>query len=145
MVCMMDIQYNPYIVLIGVYFSLKKMVYTNNSIIPITAIGETDTMTMPPHLDSNNGLQCITDKRPCCAGTQDREGEWYFPNGTKVPIKNHATTFYRNRGNNGTVNLNRVNGTSDVIMPTGEFCCQVHNSLDENVTVCVNIGKRLAE
>ena len=87
---------------IGVYLSLKGVVYTNNSVIPITEIGETNTT-------SNTGLQCITDRRPCCAAIRTRAGEWYFPNGTIVPsIVGGSITFYRTRGDDGTVDLNRM-------------------------------------
>ena len=74
----------------GVYLSLKGVVYANNSVIPITEIGETDDT-------SNNGLQCITDKRPCCQTQLDRFGEWYYPDGmTAVPgPRQSPTTFSR--------------------------------------------------
>ena len=108
------------------------MVYPNSSVIPITEIEETNTT-------SNNGLQCITDRRPCCAA-QPRQGEWFFPNGSNVPgVAQNPTSFYRNRGDDGTVNLNRLN--SDVMMPTGSFCCVVSDNTSVDQTVCANIGK----
>ena len=114
----------------GVYLSLKGVVYPNNSVILITEIEQTNM--------SNNGLQCITDKRPCCTGG-NRAGEWFFPDGTMVLLQSSATTFYRNRGDDGTVNLNRVN--NDVMMPTGRFCCVVPDATSTNVTICANVGK----
>ena len=116
----------------GVYLSLKGVVYPNNSVILITEIEETNTT-------SNNGLQCITDRRPCCATPPNRHGEWFFSNGGMVPIQGSATTFYKNRGNDGTVNLNRLN--SDVMMPTGKFCCVVPDDTSTDVTVCADIGE----
>ena len=105
------------------------MVYANNSVIPITEIGET----------SNTRLQCITDKMPCC-GKPNKFGEWLFPGGKNVPIKALGTTFYRNRGNDGTVNLNQRNVTTDnVMIPTGLFCCVVPDANDDMQTVCANI------
>ena len=116
----------------GVYFSLRGVVYANNSNIHITEIGETDYY-------SNNGLQCITDRRPCCYTRPNRFGEWYFPGGTTtVPTLGGATSFYRNRGDNGTVNLNRVN--ANVMMPTGLFCCVVPNATGVMQKICANIG-----
>ena len=115
------------------YISLKGVVYANNSVIPITEIGETSTT-------SNTGLQCITDRRPCCQTSSNRFGEWYFPGGmTTVPIRGWATSFYRNRGDDGTVNLNRLNAT--VMMPTGLFCCVVPGATGVDQTVCANIGE----
>ena len=116
----------------GVYLSLKGVIYTNNSVISITEIEQTNT-------SANNGLQCITDRKPCCQTPPNRFGEWFFPdNGGMVPISGGGTTFYRNRGDDGTVNLNRVN--NDVMMPTGRFCCVVPDATDATQTLCVNIG-----
>ena len=110
------------------------MVYPNNSVILITEIEETNAT-------ANNGLQCITDRRPCCAAIGGRAGEWFFPdNGGVVQIQGGATSFFRNRGNNGTVNLNRV--SSDVMMPTGRFCCVVPDATGDDQTLCANIGNK---
>ena len=109
------------------------MNYTNNSVVLITEIEQTNAT-------SNNGLQCITDRRPCCATPSNRHGEWFFhDNGGVVPTQGGATTFYRNRGDDGTVNLNRLN--SDVMMPTGRFCCVVPDATGVDRTICANIGE----
>ena len=113
----------------GVYLSLKGVVYANNSAIQITEIGETD-----PDTDLNEGLQCITDRMPCCRFAV-RTGEWYMytPGRTVVPGPSPAVRFYRNRGyDDGTVNLNRPDG---VTMPTGvdSSCPTAISSLDEPV------------
>ena len=114
----------------GVYLTLKGLVYANNSAIPITEIGETNTT-------SNTGLQCITDRMPCCL-TRGRAGEWYFPDGTQVPTLREGAMFYRNRRDDGTVSLNCIN---DVIMPNGLFCCVVPNALNVMQTICANISE----
>ena len=134
---------------VGVYLSLKGRTSFTDGIVPIIVIDETtNEITHPGREHENNGLQCITDNRPCCrVRSSIRIGEWYFPNRTAVPIlrtgNNIASTFYRNRGDSdGTVNLNRVN--SDVISPTGQFCCVVPDSSDINQTVCANISEFLS-
>ena len=118
----------------GVYLSLKGVVYANNSVIPITEIGETNNT-------SNTGLQCITDRSPCCLTQPNRFGEWYFPDGmTTVPgPQQYPTTFSRTRGDDGTVNLNRIN---DVMMPTGLFCCVVPDATSTDTNTCINIGEK---
>ena len=116
----------------GVYLSLRGVVYASNSAIQITEIGETNTM-------SNTGLQCITDRRPCCSTLPNRLGEWFFPNGNTVPTQGGATSFYRNRGDDGTVNLNRLN--TNIMMPTGLFCCEVPDASGRSQRVCANIGR----
>ena len=114
------------------------MIHPNNSFILITEIGRTNTsQNSPPN--SNNGLQCVTDRMPCCASPLNRAGEWYFPGGGEVvPPLHGATTYYRNRGDDGTVNLNRLN--RNVVMPTGQFCCVVPDATSTNVIVCTIIG-----
>ena len=49
-----------------------------------------------------------------------------------------TTVFYRNRGDNGEVSLNRPSGVES---PTGQFCCEVPDAINTNQTLCVNIGK----
>ena len=87
----------------------------------------------------NDALRCITDRKPCCRNENNRAGEWFFPNGTMVPV---SGPFYRNRGpGDGTVNLNRVN--TNVMSPTGLFCCVVPDATGINQTVCANISESL--
>jgi hypothetical protein len=112
---------------VGVYLLQGETVYSHNSFI---------------FIEETTKLQCITDRRPCCMVV--RLGQWYFPDGTRVPVigmgATMATSFYRNRGNDGTVNLNRLN--TNVDMPTGLFCCEVSDAAhDSNQTLCINIGK----
>ena len=115
----------------GVYLSLGGMVYANNDAIPITEIGTT----------ANTALQCITDRMPCCAAAaaEDRLGAWLFPNGMSIPRQGLSATFYRTRGDDGTVNLNRDN--TNVMMPTGQFCCEVPDALNVMQRLCANIGE----
>ena len=115
--------------------------YTNDTIIPITEIGETDGSTASPI--QNSALQCITDKKPCCR-TDDGPllGHWYFPSGEVVgDYTPEVTTFYRNRGpSDGTVNLNHIN--PNIMSQTGLFCCIVPDAADISQTLCVNISKK---
>ena len=92
-----------------------------------------------PDTDQNEGLQCITDKKPCCRIGRTLVGEWFFPSpsGMMVP-GGTGPTFYRNRGRgDGTVNLNRVN--TNVMMPTGLFCCVVPDATDVVQWTCANV------
>ena len=121
----------------GVYLSLKGKVYANNSVIPITEIGETDVSMLSLPQDSNNGLQCITDKVACCRHSPNTAGGWFFPNGTMVETA--GSSFYRNRGHDdGTVNLNRL---EEAMSPTGLFCCVVPDATDVSQTICAKIGE----
>ena len=113
----------------GIYLSLRDLHITNNSNINIRNVGKT--------LDSPNGaLQCITDNLRCCSW-YPRLGEWYQPNGALVQGTTSTSAFYRTRGDNGEVSLNR---SSDIESPTGQFCCEVPDGTNTNQTLCVNIG-----
>ena len=71
---------------------------------------------------------------PCCQG--DTAGEWRFPNNTAVTDQ---STFRTNRNDNGEINLFRA--SSDVVSPTGRFCCHVPDATGTTATLCVNIGE----
>ena len=53
-------------------------------------------------------------------------------------IRGYHVGFYRNRGYDGTVNLNRHKTT--ITSPTGLFCCTVPNAQGKNQMLCANIG-----
>ena len=122
----------PYLILSfsGVYIALKGAHITNNSNINIRNIGQTSD-------NPNGALQCITDHLYCCSQTNSRRGEWYLPNGALVQGMSSTTAFYRNRGANGEVSLNRPGGVES---PTGLFCCEVSDATNTNQALCVNIG-----
>ena len=117
----------------GVYLALRGIHITNNSNINIRNIGQTSD-------DPNGALLCITDKIPCCLSQNPGLGEWYLPNEDLVQGTTSSTAFYRSRGDNGEVSLNRPSGVES---PTGEFCCEVPDYVDTNQTLCVNIGELL--
>ena len=93
-----------------------------NSTINITDIGRYDIID---HEDA--ALVCQTNKRPCCATPPNRAGEWYYPNGTRVPIEGTGSAIYRNRGDEGQVRLNRRNNAT---YPTGTYTCVVPDAND---------------
>ena len=86
-------------------------------------------------LSPPNSLQCITDKMSCCSSNM-RAGEWYFPNASYIPKFANSDTYYRTRGDDGSVHLNRRNDSE-----TGLFCCMVPDAMDDTQTVCANIGE----
>ena len=113
----------------GVYLALSGVHITSNSNINIRNIGQTSD-------NPNGALQCISDNLRCCSQNPGL-GEWYQPNGALVQGTTSTTAFYRTRGANGEVSLNRP---SDVESPTGQFCCEVPDGTNTNRRLCVNIG-----
>ena len=107
------------------YLSLKGVVYDNNSFVTITEIGE-----------GGDSIKCISDRMCCCHSP--RFGEWYFPNGSAVPIPFDATSFYSLQSD-GFVDLNRLN--SNITRPVGQFCCVLPDATDVYQTLCINLSK----
>ena len=119
------------IIFSGVYLALRGVQILNNSNINVRNISQSSD-------DPNGVLQCITDRTRCCLSQSPRHGEWYLPNGELVQGTTSNLEFYRNRGDNGEVSLNRP---SNVESPTGLFCCEVADATGTNQTLCVNIGE----
>ena len=95
---------------IGVYFELNGVMYTNNSAVLLSEVGE-----------GENALLCKTNKEDCCGTPPNRFGEFYYPNDIKVPIAKEQQGFYRNRGEK-VIRLNRRDGT---ISPIGKYQCEI--------------------
>ena len=94
--------------------SLGATPLANNSVVIITDIGDGADGTSP--------LICTTTFTPCCATNPNRHGFWYYPNNTRVPNSAAREDFYRGRGDNGTVRLNRRN---NAMSPLGTFYCEL--------------------
>ena len=107
---------------LGVY--LKGVAYPNGSTVLRTNIGEGD-----------DALQCTTDSAACCV-TQ-RVGEFYFPDGTVVPVSGQdiTRTYYRDRG----TKLIRLNRRSSGTI-TGEFLCEIPDASGTMVNLFITIG-----
>ena len=97
-----------------VWFSLNGTTYQNNSIVTLEEIGE-----------GGNTLFCITDKGNAI-------GNWYFPNGSRVPGSGIQSRFFRSRGKMA-VNLQRRRGGVE-----GIYRCEIPDTM--NVTQTIYIG-----
>ena len=134
-----------YVCYIGVHLSLRSIIYANNSIIFSSMIGESYDRTRQPwvRLSPPNSLQCITDRQSCCASPPWRAGQWYFPNASYVLVFFLSYEYYRTRGDDGSVHLNRRSDSN--FIETGLFCCVVPDAMDNYQTVCANIGEFFKE
>ena len=108
-------------------FSLRNTTYQNNSLVTLEDIGDGD----------NDALLCITDLTTCCrppyTGTEGTAlGNWFFPNGTRVPSQEYQWDFYRDR-KQMVVQMNRRRGGKE-----GVYCCEIPDSM--NVTRTIHIG-----
>ena len=112
-----------------IWFSLRGIPYSNNSIVTLEDIGEHD-----------NALVCVTNLTACCRHPYTSEnvsvfGNWFLPNGTRVPSKhnhNNESDFYRDRGDM-VVRLNRRIGGME-----GIYRCMIPDAI--NVIQNIYIG-----
>ena len=110
----------------GLGFNLKGVLYSNNSIVTITDIG-----------NGTNVLYCFTNRMGCCRLEDGGiNGEWFFPNRSAMEGNGKFSTldFSRNRGPS-TVLLNRRNNA------TGLYHCEI---LDRNILQSVYIGLNIS-
>ena len=85
----------------------------------------------------SDNVQCHTDLSTCCSGTQGgHRGDWYFPNGTRLPLAAPNVGFYDNRVAQ-RVDLRRRNNANS---PVGIYHCGIHTSADPSVRATVYVG-----
>ena len=81
-------------------------------------------------------LVCATQRSPCCEDMGFRTGNWYYPNGTEVPIMGAGYSFYRIRRDSdperGVLGGALLNRRHDVMGPTGIYSCTIS---DPNGTI----------
>ena len=113
----------------GVGFSLRDTTYQNNSLVILEDIGE-----------GGDSLLCMTDITACCRPLytgQGAIGNWFFPNGTRVPSSGSQWDFHRTRGQM-VVTMHRRRGGED-----GVYRCEIPDA--SNVTQSIYIGVYTAE
>ena len=93
-------------------------------------------MTLEDIGTGHDALLCVTNLTACCGppytGTGSAIGNWFFPNGTKVPSAGAQWDFYRTRGQM-VVALQRRRGGVD-----GIYSCEIPDS--RSVTQSIYIG-----
>ena len=89
--------------------------------------------------DIDNDLLCVTNQTACCSSQYTggpTSGNWYFPNGTRVPSETSTSSeqldFYRTRGWM-VVRLHRRRGGVE-----GIYRCEIPDAM--NVTQNIYIG-----
>ena len=118
-----------------VWFSLRNTTYQNNSIVILEDIGEGD-----------DALLCITNLTACYQPNVNdtgkvvpASGNWYFPNGTRVPSNKVNCTsgeeweFYSNRGQM-VVRMYRRRGGVE-----GIYCCVIPVAMNVIQTIYIGV------
>ena len=80
----------------------------------------------------DDALLCLTDQPPYTSGNRTALGNWFFPNGTRVPSIDKQWDFQRTR-DRMVVRLNRRGMGQD-----GVYRCEIPDTL--NVTQTIYIG-----
>ena len=94
------------------YVSFRGQNLANHSYVYLSLVG------IPKN--GSDSFQCHTDLTTCCSGGQGiHRGDWYFPNGTRLPVPG-STDIHESRGKK-RVDLRRWSATS----PTGMYYCDI--------------------
>ena len=115
----------------GVRFSLNGTTYQNNSLVTLEDIGE-----------GYDALLCMTDLTACCrrpytdSNVQLAIGNWFFPNGTRVPASGIQRDFHRTRGQS-VVRLQRRRGGED-----GIYSCVIPDAMNVIQTIYIGVYSR---
>ena len=105
----------------------------NNSYVDISQVEDDGS--------GSEGVQCHTDLSTCCTNPQGaHRGDWYFPDGTRLPFSGDGDIFESRQGQR--VDLRRRNNANS---PTGIYRCYiatnaVHNDIDISVRDTVYVG-----
>ena len=111
-----------------VWFSLNGTTYHNNSLVTLENIGE-----------NNASLLCLTNFSACCgpftSENGSAKGNWYLPNGSRVPSKNdnEQSDFYRDRGQS-VVRISQRRGGVD-----GIYHCVIPDSMKVTQTIYIGV------
>ena len=115
----------------GVRFSLNGTTYQNNSLVSLEDISEGD-----------NALLCLTDETACCqppytvSTGRSAIGNWFFPNGSRVPSPGNQWDFHRTRGQS-VVRLQRRRGGEE-----GIYHCTIPDAMNVTQTVYIGVYRR---
>ena len=144
----------------GVSLKLHGATVPNNSLVDIADIlyrapgllGYNETPTnIQPHLH-DGALLCVTDLVDCCDAPRTVRGDWYYPDGRRVPYRSidHEGTaaFLLNRGPNEVRNGRQFYGSVRLFRrwssppERGCFRCELPSAADLTVTqtLYANIG-----
>ena len=96
------------------YVSFMGQILANHSYVDLSLVG--DVLSA-----SNYSVQCHTDLGTCCNRTESfHRGDWYFPNGTRLPFSGGGDT-YESHGYQ-SVDLHRTNNATS---PAGIYRCDI--------------------
>ena len=114
------------------YISFMGQTLANNFYVDLSLVGDY----------GSDSVQCHTDMSTCCSGGQGvHRGDWYFPNGTRLPFSYGGVDIFEVRVSQRVDIRRRYSATS----PVGIYRCDiptiaVHQSDDNSVRATVYVG-----
>ena len=87
-----------------------------------------DLNTVGNNLDNTNAVQCHTDLLTCCRSTDGPDrGDWYFPNGNRLPFSDSSNVYERRVAQVVAVRYRGSGGTS-----SGIYRCDIETNAVNN-------------
>ena len=84
--------------------------------------------------EGNDSLLCMTNLATCCRPPNGSAlGNWFFRNGTRVPVSGNQWDFHRTRGQM-RVRLNRRSGGVE-----GIYHCEIPDSMTVTQTIYIGV------
>ena len=116
------------------YVSFRGQTLANHSYVDLSEVRDDGS--------GSDSVQCHTDLSTCCSyGQGPHRGDWYFPDGTRLPFSNGGDDIYEGRGAQRADLCHSNNPTS----PVGIYRCDistnaVHSDTDRSVRATVYVG-----
>ena len=114
------------------YFSFMGETLPNHGYVDLTEVGDDSG-------DPGNTVQCHTDLTSCCTGGQGpHRGDWYFPNGNRLPFPGPGHDIAEARAAQ-RVDIRRNNNDNS---PSGIYRCDIPTDAvqDNSVRETVYVG-----
>ena len=115
------------------YVSFMDQTLVNHSYVDISTVGYSS--------DGSDSVLCHTDLSTCCSSSQGaHRGDWYFPNGTRLPFSGGGVLIGLGRAAQ-RVSIRRTTATG----PPGMYRCDittnaVHGDTDNSMRDTVYVG-----
>ena len=99
-------------------------------------------MTLEDIGEGDNALLCVTDQPACCRPPYtdpigvSAVGNWFFPNGTRVPTSGVQWDIHRTRGQS-VVRLQRRRGGEE-----GIYHCAIPDAMNVDQTIYIGVYSR---
>ena len=85
----------------------------------------------------SDSVVCHTDLQTCCTSTHgSHRGDWYFPDGTRLPFSGDGGDIYEDRDAQRIVIRHRNNANS----PVGIYRCDIATNADPSERATVYVG-----